>query len=632
MHGWMGKILRVNLTHRKITSLSTHPYARNFLGGRGLASRLYWETVKPGISAFDPENRLFFITGPMVATGVQGATRMNVVGKSPMAYPESYCYGNMGGFIPAEIKRAGFDGIIFEGRADKPVYLWVHDGEAELRDASQLWGKGAAAAGEMLQEIHGKEIKFISTGVAGERLVRSATVFGSHLSSSCAGFGAVMGSKNLKAVAIHGAGLPQAAQPAKLKELNRYTMSINKKIRLAIPPIITNTNHGHLLEVIGKHSCFQCGMECIRNQYRYGSQYEGYRHCQAMEYYLPWKYGREEEPVKTLFDISTLANDYSIDTFELQSMIDWLYACYKAGVLTETETGLPLSKIGTREFLETLLHSIAYREGFGDILAEGLVRAGEKVSKEAKALFTHAVAPIGQRDLSPPRAYVVHALTYPMEPRVHQPLIHETGFLGAAWGMNRFQPGSTGVTPAVYRQISRLFWGSEEAGDVSSYSGKALAAKKIQDRTYLKDSLGLCDWAWPINYSLSTPDHVGDPTLEARLFAAVTGLSEDILSDCAERIFMQQRAILLREGRKSPESDYPLEYNFTEPLQTNARGDPMLVPGPGDEPINAAGNKLDKAKFTAMLKEYYQLRGWDTETGLPLQETLARLGLEDVEK
>ncbi len=631
MNGWMGKMLHIDLGQKKIASIPTKPYAERFLGGRGIASRLYWETAKPEIKAFDPENPLIFMTGVLVATGVQGATRMSIIGKSPMACPEGYCYGNMGGFVPAEIKKAGFDGIILEGRSSRPVYLWIHDGETELRDASHLWGKGAYKTGEILQKTHGRASKFVTTGPAGERMVRSATIFGSHLSSGCAGFGAVMGSKNLKAVALLGTAKPEVANHDLLLQLNRHTLKINKRLRLAIPPMITNTGHGHLLEVIGRHSCYQCALECIRNQYRYGKKHEGYRHCQAMEYYLPWKYDRETEPIDTLFDASTLANDYSIDTFELQSMIDWMYVCHKAGVLSESDTGLPLSRIGSREFLQRLLHSIAYREGFGHILAEGLVRAAENIPEKARGLFPHSIAPIGQRDLAPPRAYVVHALTYPMEPRVHQPLIHETGFLGAAWMANRMQPGSTGVTSEVYRQIAKIFWGSEQAADVSSYEGKALAAKMIQDRVYLKDSLGLCDWAWPVHYSIATEDHVGDPTLEGRFFTAVTGLDADRLTGYAARIFNQQRTILLREGRRVPEADFPEEYNFAEPLAGSSRGDPMLIPGPGDEPVDAAGRKLDKARFITMLKEYYQLRGWNTETGLPLPETLRKLGLEDID-
>jgi aldehyde:ferredoxin oxidoreductase len=292
-----------------------------------------------------------------------------------------------------------------------------------------------------------------------------------------------MGSKNLKAIVVRGNGKPAVADPARLKELSRYALTISKRVRLSIPPMITMTGHGHLMEAIGKGGCSQCGMECIKGFYRYGEKLRGYRRCQAMEYYLPWRYNREEEPIETLFDAPTLANDYSICTFELQSIIDWLYASHQAGAITDIETGLPLSKIGTREFLEVLLHAIAYREGFGDILAEGLMRAKEGVPNKVRKLFGNAIAPIGQNDLAPPRAIVAHALLYPMEPRVHQPLIHEISFVRAAWAINRMQPGATPVTNRVFHAIAKAFWGSEAAGDLSSYEGKALAAKNIQNRT-----------------------------------------------------------------------------------------------------------------------------------------------------
>ena len=132
MHGWMGKILHVNLSDSKIAQISTQPYAGQYLGGRGIASKIYRETVSPEVRAFDPENRLIFMTGPLVATSAQGATRMSVVGKSPMTLPEGYCYSNICGFFGAELKKAGFDGVVVEGRAPRPVYLWVHDGEAEV--------------------------------------------------------------------------------------------------------------------------------------------------------------------------------------------------------------------------------------------------------------------------------------------------------------------------------------------------------------------------------------------------------------------------------------------------------------------------------------------------------------------
>ncbi len=628
MHGWMGKILHVNLSTSKISESSTQKYAKKYLGGRGIASRIYWEIVKPETRAFDPENCLVFMTGPLVATGAQGATRMSVVGKSPMAYPEKYCYGNIGGFFGAELKRAGFDGLVITGRAPKRVYLWINNNHVELRDASSLWGNGVYRVAEMLKQAHGDRARFLTTGVAGENLVRSAVIVGSHESTSTAGYGSVMASKNLKAIVVRGSGKPSVADPERLKELNRYTVQISKRLDLTIPPDTTMTGHGYLLERIGKGGCDLCGLDCIRNKYRYGKrpELEGYRRCQSMEYYMPWQYSREDEPVDTFFDAPTLANDYSICTFELRSMINWLYACYQTKNLTEEETGLPLSKIGTRDFLEKLLHSIAYREGFGDILAEGLVRAIEKVPEKARAMLDPGVLPVGENDVSLPRSSVVHALLDPMEPRMSRPIVHG-GFARAAWMFGQMSPETVPITTEVFHKIARAFWGSVEAGDVSSYEGKALAAVKIQNRNYTGDSLGLCDFAWPLTFSLSKPDPVGEPDLEAKIFTAVTGIAGDEIDRYAERIVNVQRAIMLREGRNVPEDDFPRVVNFTEPLKPAG---PMMVPGPGDEPVNVTGKVLEKDKFTRMLKEYYSLRGWDEETGLPRAGTLSAIGLDDL--
>jgi aldehyde:ferredoxin oxidoreductase len=628
MYGWTGKILHIDLTHSRTKEILTELYAEKYLGGRGIASRLYWEAVTPDVKAYDPENRLIFMTGPLVGTGAQAANRMTIAGKSPMAYPEGFCYGNIGGFFPSFLKRAGYDGMVIEGRASKPEYLWIKDGTVEFWDASALWGRGTYKTGDMLRKVHGDKVHYVAIGVAGERQVRSAVMTASYESASTAGFGAVMGSKNLKAIVANGSGKVSVADPKRLKELNRYTIEISKRVRLAIPPDVTMSGRSELLEVIGKGSCYQCGVECIRGVYRYGKKLEGLRKCQSMEYYLPWHYAKDGEPIETFFDAPTLANDYGIGTFELRNINNWLYDCHQAGVLTEEETGLPLSKIGTREYLEKLLHIMANRKGFGDILAEGIVRAAEKVSDRARAMLRVGVAPIGDRDLIPARAIITHALLYPLEPRVSQPLVHNIGFLYGLWMVNHFEgPTMSPVNTKLIHHVANAFWGGKEAANFSSYEGKALAAVKIQDRTYVKECLGLCDFCWPITYSLHTSDNVGDPDLEAKIFNAATGMDSDELETYGAIICNLQRSILLREGRMTPQDDYPAEYNFTEPLSPDR---PFIVPGPGDQPVDVSGHTLDRDKFSRMLKEYYRLRGWDTQTGVPLAETLTSLGMDDV--
>jgi aldehyde:ferredoxin oxidoreductase len=259
-----------------------------------------------------------------------------------------------------------------------------------------------------------------------------------------------------------------------------------------------------------------------------------------------------------------------------------------------------------------------------------MMRVADMVSPETKALLPHYVAPIGSTDGVPPRAYTAHALLYPFENRMHPISVHELGYVNMPWSMHQADPGSSPVSPESFLKIARLFWGGESAADFSSYEGKAQAARNIQNRTYLRDCLGFCDFIWPITYSLDTPDGVGDPDLEGEIFTAVTGIPAAELDTFAERVFNMQRIIRVRAGHRIPEDDYPPEFNFTEPMHTSIHGDKILRPGPGAKPVDATGNVLDRDKFTTMLKEYYRIRGWDEKTGLPKKETLKLLGMEDL--
>jgi aldehyde:ferredoxin oxidoreductase len=632
MNGWMGKILRVDLTSGALEELDTGRYAEKYLGGRGIASRLYWEKVTPDVGAFSPDNRLIFMSGPLLATGAQGAARMCVAGKSPMAYPEGYCYGSLGGMFPAELKKAGWDGFVLDGAADAPVCLVIEDGAVAVKDAEHLWGLSAYEVRDAIAAEYGERAAFVTTGIAGENRVRTAIIFASQEGSVTAGFGAVMASKNVKAVVVKGSGRVAVADRKRLVELAKYTIELRDTCDLSVVPRIGMTQHGHLLETKGGRHCYFCGLTCSKYIYRMGKDpaLQGLRGCQAMEYYLPWMYGREDEPVKTLFDAPTLANDYSIGTFELQGMVDWLWNCYQKGVYTDEDTGLPLSKIGTREFLEKLLHAIAHREGFGDVLAEGMMRVRDKVAPEAAALVPHSAAPVGTTDGLPPRSHLAHGLIYPFETRMHPISVHEMGYVRLAWRTNLQDPSQSNVTPEVYVDIARKFWGGEAAADETTYEGKAAAARNIQNRSYLRDSLGLCDFVYPMTYSFSKYGPTGDPDLEGNVYEAVTGRPAAELPAYAERIFNMQRLIRVREGHRVPGDDYPPEFNFTEPILSNIHDSRMVKPGPGGRPVPAAGGVLDREKFKQMLLEYYELRGWDKTTGLPTEATLRRLGMDDL--
>ena len=221
VYGWCGKILKVDLTDSRICELETMNYADRFLGGRGIATKIYWDEVESQLTAFDPENYLIFMSGPLGASGAQGASRFVVAGKSPMLVPEGFCYGNLGGFFGPYLKRAGYDGIVISGRSQKPVYLWINDGKVKILNASMIWSKGVYAVGDILKQTHGKNVRYKTTGVAGENMCRSANLMTDNEGSATAGFGAEMGSKKLKADAVSGTGNTMVSDPGELKPLSQ---------------------------------------------------------------------------------------------------------------------------------------------------------------------------------------------------------------------------------------------------------------------------------------------------------------------------------------------------------------------------------------------------------------------------
>lgn len=617
----------VDLSTRKVTLLSGEDFkAEIYLGGRGLATRIYWEEVTPEVKAFDPENLLIMVVGMAVGTGLKAATRMSIAGKSPLTYPkDGFCYGNLGGFFPSVFRKTGIDGLVIKGQAESPLYLFLHERKIHLMDASDIWGKNAYETIEILKKRHGPGTEVMTIGRGGENLVHFATIVASHESAATGGFGAVMGSKRLKAIVAKGTSRLPVSNKESLDVLNQYIKKIGKRIRLSIPPKIVATGRAHLVKVVGKGSCYGCDMECIRGLYMYGQNLKGYRKCQSMEYYLPWLYSKQEEPITTLAEAPLLANDYGLCTFELESIVDWLYECYKRGIFPESETGLPLEKIGTLEFLRQLIDILSERQDLGEILAQGILKASEGFTSKTKEAFDAVLVPISKhlfipaRDLEEARGHLVNVLLYQMEPRRHRPLVHQ-GFSLVAWQFHQMDPNLSPVTTEVYREICRKFWGSELAADDTTFEGKALAAFMIQNRIYAIDSMGLCSFCWPITYSLDTQDHLGDPDLEARALATLKGIPLEAAKEAFERCGREtadlQRRILLKEGWELPNSDFPPEFHFSQPLPPNPIGHKVLVPDENGQPSSPVGKTLDRYGYEKALKEYYALRGWD-HTGRP---------------
>jgi aldehyde:ferredoxin oxidoreductase len=616
----------VDLTSGKIDHLETQIYAEKFLGGRGIASRIYWEEVGPTVGAFDPENHLIFMTGPLGATGAQAASRMVVVGKSPMLKPEGFCYGNLGGFFGPYLKKAGYDGLVILGRSNVPSYLWIHDDNVRIMDASDIWRVGAYAVGDYLKKKHGRQARFITTGVAGENLCRNATLITDNEGSATGGWGAVMGSKNLKAIAVLGSGAPKVADPNELTKLNKLVVHLNKREPWSPFP-------EDQVRRISRASCYQCGLDCImRSTYQTASGQTMVRKCQSMFVYYPWVLRRADESAETAVKATGICNDLSLCTMEVANIIQWLENCHRTGVLTAKDTGLKMDQLGSLAFFERLTEMIALREGIGDLLAEGLVRTGDKLGGEAIAQFPNEVSDVGDGATYSAREYLMNGILYAFEPRQPIAMLHEISRIIGQWVQHLQYPSSSPVTADVYRSAAKIFWGHDKAWDLNTIEGKAAAAVRIMNRTYVKDSLGLCDSNWPLMVSWNTPDNVGDPTMESKVCAAVTGLEsdEENLLHYGERIFNLQRAILLREGRRPKQDDVLDEFNFKDPVQSVFMNPDVIVPGPGDQVLSRRGRTLGRDEFQQMRKEFYELRGWDQDTGLQKSGMLNDLGLNDV--
>jgi aldehyde:ferredoxin oxidoreductase len=624
MHkGYAGNILRVNLSTGEVSKVPTSNYASRFLGGRGVAAKLYWDEVNPEIDSFDAGNQLIFITGPVCGFKGFAGSRWQVCGKSPLGNQFSYC--NLGGSWGVQLKLAGYDGLVVEGKADKLVYLFIDNNSVELRDATGLKGKGAIQTREIMKEELGKSIRIVAIGSAGENKVRFATLLADADSSGAGGFGAVMGSKNLKAVAVKGQGDVEAADPDRVRQLRAKLYDFKKNNIFMDTPIAPR-------DKLKKSICYGCIKGCWRANYTANDGQKGKYMCQSGFFYISPALNYDSNAKDVPFKANKFCDEYGVDARVIDTMIRWLKACYEAGILNDEKSGLPLSKIGSVEFIENLVRKISFRENFGDILAEGTQKASEYIGNGSDKLIGDFMVRNGELDVYSPRLYITTGLFYAMEPRAPIQHLHEISMQLILWVFCSKGVPNVYMTSHVLRAIAKRFWGNEIAADFSTYDGKALAAMKIQDRQYSHESLILCNFTWPLIHNPGVGDHVGDPTLESQICSAITGMDVDEygLYRIGERIFNLQRAILIQEGRRGREDDSIDEYNYSVPLQGDVANRDSVVPGKNGEKISRKGMVVDRDKFEKLKDEYYMLRGWDISTGLQTKEKLEELDLADV--
>ncbi len=622
--GYAGKILKVDLSSGKAATVPTSNYSDLFLGGRGIAARIYWDEVPAKANALDPENRLIYMTGPLCSVPGFGS-RFQICGKSVST--NHFSFSNLGGSWGAQLKSAGYDGVVVSGKADKPVYIHVDGDKVEVKNAAHLKGKSGFYCEQEIEKELGEAVRVLTVGPAGDNMVSFATFLASDNSVGAGGLAGVMGSKNLKAIAVRGDKKVEVANRDKLSKIRSRIRQLSGGY---IEPLLAM---GMLTsrDKLKKSFCKGCPSGCVRATYRNPDGSERKFMCQAAMFYET-RAQRYYGTTDVALQATELCDDYGLDTRAVETMIMWLSRCHKAGLLTDEGIGIPLSKIGSYEFIEALIKKIAYREGFGDSLASGTHKAAKSLGSEAQTLIKDYMAKTGDNELYGPRLYITTGIFWAVEPRLPIQQLHEVSVPVLLWGARQKGLREVPVTTEVLRAMAKRFFGSELAVDFSTYDSKALAAAKIQDREYAKESLILCDLFWPIYFSEANPDGVGDPSIESQICSAVTGreIDEAGLYKIGERIFNLQRAILAREGRKGREFDVIDEYNFNMPLKGDFGNTDCVVPGKNGELFSRKDIVVDREQFEKLKSDFYRIRGWDAPTGLQKRAKLEELNLEEV--
>lgn len=634
--GWTGKILKIDLTQKEISFLNTSDYSERFIGGLGIGEKIYWDETVSETKALDPENPLILMTGPLCGTTAPSAPRMVVCGKSPMTYPERFVNASIAGFFPAELKKAGFDGIVLFGRSEEPVCISIEDTEVKFNPASHLWGLKNSEFRDKLADDFSDKHKVMSIGPGCENGARMGTLLIDLAGSASMGFGSVVGSKNVKAIVVRGTKKIPVADPEGVKQ-------VRKKLKEMTGPGFHNLYENSMPipgnEVVKKVNCHGCAQGCWRSVHRRPSGLEGIRKCQTVGFYMLWDMKKNGSITDTTFLAMELANEYSLCIHEMLFLLLWIERAAEQGILNDENTGLKLSDMGSLEFIEIFMKIISKQEGFGKVLAQGALRAAETFGAESKNIVLGFLTKTGRPSRTyGPKSFILSAPIHAVEQRPSITSLHEICHPLTKWALWYKSKGELSyVSTSVLRNIAEKFWGGKEAVDFSTYDGKAKAAMIIQNREYAKECLVLCDLVWPIHDDAGTEDHVGDPSLESRLLSAVIGrnISEKELEIIGARVFELNRAIMIRDGRKGREEDTLADACFVSMQEPPADIFDMYnperyLPGKDNDLISHKTAAVDREKFEKMMDEYYELRGWNVETGLLKNENLEKLGLPEV--
>ena len=617
-HGYIGKILRVNLSTGLI-SVDEHDdtWYRRYLGGAGISAYYLLNELVPGIDPLGPENKLVFAVGPITGIPISGASRICIGAKSPMT--GGIGKSEAGGFFPAELKHAGYDAIVVDGQAEKPVYLWIKDGKAELRDASGLWGQGVMETEDAIRAETGEKLaRIMCIGPGAEKMVRYACIIADLKDAAGrGGMGAVMGSKKLKAIAVRGRQLPETADPETIKVMakemaqagpikaktfhdwgtgagmpgwnpagNLCVRNFRDGMMENIDPITVQTLKTTIS--IGMDACYACSVRCkkvvkVEEPWVADPRYVG------PEYETIGAFGTATgvNNLKAIARAHQLCQHYSIDTISAGVTIAMAMECYERGILTKADTdGLDLTW-GNAEVMLKLIEMIGERKGFGDLLAEGSRVAAQKIGKGAEELAMHVKG---------------------VEIAMHDPRFKQGLALGYAVA-NTGGDHCSGLHDSNFEAVSpSLADLGYPLGFLDPMPINELSTRKtnlfVQRHrwTVQQDSAVICIFV-PYTYE----EHV-------RLINAATGWNTSLeeLLLIGERAITMGRLFNLREGLTAEDDRLPRR--FFSPPTHGALAD--------------KGIAIDEAKMQESIHSYYYQMGWDPETGVPTRITLERLNLD----
>jgi aldehyde:ferredoxin oxidoreductase len=595
------KLLRVDLTTGKFADQEVSKEDEiKFMGGRGLAAKILYEENKPKVDAFDPENRLIIMTGPYTATLGSFTAFYNVTTKSPLT--GGILSAHSGGHWSPMLRRTGYDGIIFKGKAAKPVYLFLTDKGPELRDASDLWGKDVFETTEILEKRHEKA-KATVIGPGGERLVRFAAIMNDkHRAAGRGGVGAVMGSKHLKAIVVHGTKEIPQADPEKLKETFKTATATVKEKSVAfakygtsmvvgitgkagsIPTRNFQTAYFPEYEKIGgdalvnnhkikDSACYRCPLHCGNE-----TKADGEYHCETEgpEYETIAMFGSNlgNSNLESIIMANDICNRYGIDTISCADTIACAIELFEKGIISEKDTGGLKLGWGDYKSVVKLVEMTGKAEGFGKLIGEGSRRLAARYGPEAQKY-----------------AMNVKGMEFPgYDPR---------GIQGMGLAFATSTRGACHLRATMY--VPELFQG---VLDRFTVKGKAQPLKDLQELFTIYDCMILCKFGARNAFGNSWDNMV-------ILVNAATGRNHtvDDLKKVGARGWTMERLFNLREGITKKDDTLP-ERLFTTPIHD----------GP------SKGAVMNKADFDAELETYYGIWGWD-KNGVPTKETLDKLGL-----